>query len=330
LTCHGLNLALREQISKISRHIEPPMENEQPEQYLFNDADEYSVVAQGTTSHLAACSLVLSAMGIDHLQTKTSLLVPPEYSDEAGRQLRAYQLENSNWPPPPAGLQEQKQTPPPPTLLMIGGLFLFYQVTGSWQPGNPWFEAGAIDSTRIFEQGQWWRLITALSLHADGMHLLGNCLIGGFMVHLLCKTIGYGSGWLLLLLTGALGNLINIAVRSTTHHSVGFSTAVFAAIGMFSGLQLKNGKNSPLNIIIPLGAGAGLLAFLGTEGKQTDLGAHLFGFCCGIVAGLLTNLTGLVKAADKHVLQRIFFVVALALISLCWWLAATNSPVTLM
>jgi membrane associated rhomboid family serine protease len=169
-----------------------------------------------------------------------------------------------------------------------------------------------------------------LSLHADGVHLLGNCLIGGFMAHLLCKTIGYGLGWLLLLLTGALGNLINITIRSTTHHSVGFSTAVFAAIGMFSGLQLKGGKSSPLQIIIPLGAGAGLLAFLGTEGRQTDLGAHLFGFCCGIAAGLLTRLSGLIKAADNNAMQRIFFVVALALISLCWWLAVVNSPVSLL
>ena len=286
-------------------------------------------VAQGSAQHLATCSLVLSAMGIDHLKTETTLLVQPEDENRASRHLQAYLEENENWPPPPAYLQERKQTAQPPTLLMIGGLFLFYQLTGSWEQTNPWFQAGAIDSSRILDHGEWWRLFTALSLHADGMHLLGNCIIGGFMVHLLCKAIGSGTGWLLLLVAGASGNLLNIALRSTPHHSVGFSTAVFAAIGMFTGLQLKRNKFSPMGIILPLGAGLSLLAFLGTEGERTDLGAHLLGFCCGIFAGLLVTATRLTEAADNHSFQRIVFASAILLIFTCWWLAARNSGVPL-
>ncbi len=287
-------------------------------------------VAQGSAQHLATCSLVLSAMGIDHLKTETVLLVQPEDEDRASRHLQAYLEENRNWPPPPAHLQERKQTAQPPTLLMIGGLFLFYQLTGSWEQTNPWFQAGAIDSIRILDHGEWWRLITSLSLHADGVHLLGNCIIGGFMVHLLCRTIGYGTGWLLLILTGASGNLLNIALRSTPHHSVGFSTAVFAAIGMFTGLQLKRKKISVMGIVLPLGAGLSLLAFLGTEGERTDLGAHLLGFCCGIFAGLLVTASGLGEAADNHPLQQILFTGVILLIFICWWLAARNSAVPLL
>jgi len=291
---------------------------------------EFTQIALGSAQHLATCSLVLSAMGIDHLKTETTILVQPEDEDRASRHLQAYLEENRNWPPPPAYLQERKQTIQPPTLLMIGGLFLFYQLTGSWHEGNPWFHAGAIDSSRILDHGEWWRLFTALSLHADGMHLLGNCIIGGFMVHLLCKTIGSGTAWLMLLVAGAFGNLLNIALRSTPHHSVGFSTAVFAAIGMFTGLQLKRNKFSPMGIILPLGAGLSLLAFLGTEGERTDLGAHLLGFCCGIFAGLLVTATRLTEAADNHSFQRILFTSAVLLIFICWWLAARNSGVPLL
>jgi len=304
--------------------ILPPQNQQQPE-----TTAEFCPVARGSEQHLSTCSLVLSAMGIDHLKTETALLVQPEDEDMATRHLQAYLEENRNWPPLPAHLQERKQIAQPPTLLMIGGLFLFFQVTGNWEPTNPWFQAGAIDSTRILEHGEWWRLFTALSLHADEMHLLGNCIIGGFMVHLLCKTIGSGTGWLLLLLAGASGNLLNIAFRNTPHHSVGFSTAVFAAIGIFTGLQLKRRKFSPMGIIVPLGAGLSLLAFLGTEGERTDLGAHLLGFCCGIFAGLLVTATRLSEAADNHPLQRILFISAILLIVTCWWLAASNSEVPL-
>jgi len=289
--------------------------------------DELYPVARGSEQHLAACSLVLSAMGIDHLKSKTALLVDAEHVDSATSHLQAYREENRNWPPPPTWQQEHKQTAPPPTLLMIGSLFLFFQITGPWQGKSLWFQVGAIDSQAILAQGQWWRLFTALSLHADQMHLLGNCLIGGFMVHLLCKTIGYGSGWLLLLLTGASGNLLNIALRDTGHHSVGFSTAVFAAIGMFSGLQMKKGKLSPLAILLPLGAGIGLLGFLGTEGERTDLGAHFMGFVCGLVAGLLTRMTRLAEAADNQPLQRILFFCALVILFFCWWIAARTLSV---
>ena len=306
------------------------MENPLPTQIRQQPeaTDELCPVARGSEQHLATCSLVLSAMGIDHLKTETALLVQPEDEGLASRHLQAYLEENRNWPPP-AYLQERKQTAQPPTLLMIGGLFLFYQLTGSWEQTNPWFQAGAIDSSRILDHGEWWRLFTALSLHADGMHLLGNCIIGGFMVHLLCKTIGSGTGWLLLLLAGASGNLLNIALRSMPHHSVGFSTAVFAAIGMFTGLQLQKNKFSPMGIILPLGAGLSLLAFLGTEGERTDLGAHLLGFCCGIFAGLLVTATRLAELSDNHSFQRILFSVAVLLIFTCWWLAAAHSEVPL-
>jgi membrane associated rhomboid family serine protease len=290
--------------------------------------NELYPVAQGSEQHLAACSLVLSAMGIDHLKSKTALLVDAEHRDSAAWHLQAYREENRNWPPPPSWQQEHKHIAPPPTLLMIGSLFLFFQITGPWQGKSLWFQVGAIDSQAVFEQGQWWRLFTALSLHADEMHLLGNCLIGGGMVHLLCTTIGYGSGWLLLLLTGGLGNLLNIALRDTSHHSVGFSTAVFATIGMFSGLQMKKGKFFSWRILMPLGAGIGLLAFLGTEGERTDLGAHFMGFVCGIIAGLLTRMTGFSEAADNRSLQRILFLAALGLFFSCWWLAfrTTSAP----
>lgn len=313
-----------------SAPVPPPVEKqtEPPDLPQTSDTEELCPVARGGAHHLAACSLVLSAMGIEHLSTETALLVPPEEVERATRHLQAYREENRNWPPPPFYLQARKQTAQPPTLLLIGGLFLFYQVTGGWEPGNPWFQAGAIDSSRILDHGEWWRLFTGLSLHADGVHLLGNCIIGGFMVHLLCRTIGSGTGWLLLLLAGASGNLLNIALRNTPHHSVGFSTAVFAAIGMFTGLQMKR-KFSPIRIVPPLGAGLSLLAFLGTEGEQTDLGAHLLGFFCGILAGLLVTITGLAEAADKHPLQRIFLAGALLLMFTCWWLAAGSSEVPL-
>jgi membrane associated rhomboid family serine protease len=284
--------------------------------------DNWVAIACGTPDRLSGYALVLAAMEIDWMEDGDCLLVPEPVAETARGQLQAYEEENRNWPPPPAWLEREKEPlPRPPTLVMIGMLFLFFQITGPWDAGSPWFAHGAIDSKQILEHGQWWRLFTALTLHADANHLLGNVLIGGFIVHLLCRTIGYGTAWLLLLLTGGLGNYVNIALRGQEHHAVGFSTAVFAAIGMFSGLRLHGEKGASGQVLIALGAGAGLLAFLGSEGKQTDLGAHLFGFACGILVGLMARITGLADTGADIRRQRSLLLLSLTLITLCWWLA---------
>ena len=282
------------------------------------------VVASGSPEHLELCALVLSAVGIRHALNPrhSELKVPAELAETARHHLDSYFEENRGWPERPPPPQALAYTGNPPTLLMIGSLAVFYLVTGPWQDDVSWFARGAIDSKMILEHNQWWRLITALTLHADQVHLLGNCLIGGFIVHLLSRTVGYGMAALLLIFCGALGNFLNIAIRETAHLSVGFSTAIFAGIGLLSGLQVLAGPLTRLrNLLIPIGAGVGLLAMLGTEGERTDLGAHLFGFLCGLVFGALARRLNLVRVVNNAGLQEKLFVLTLAVILVSWSIA---------
>jgi membrane associated rhomboid family serine protease len=291
---------------------------------VAGEDNEWLVIASGGENYISNCALTLSAVGIRYqvLPDGRSLLTSEDNSSQAIAEIMACEQENRNWPPPPEKAEKVTQTGNPPTLLMIGGLVVFYMITGAWFPENPWFAAGAVNSEKIVDSGQWWRLITALTLHADQSHLVGNCLIGGFMVHLLCKTAGYGTGWLSLLLAGVAGNWANIIFRETPHYSVGFSTAIFAAIGIFSGMQIAGNKATLLRkLVVPLGAGAGLLAMLGTEGKQTDMGAHLFGFACGIITGLLLKLLNLQQQTDNQKFQHLLFALSLLMIIGSWMLA---------
>lgn len=289
-----------------------------------NDKDNLSGVYTGPVEYLETCSLVLSAVGIHHTfdRERSILTVPASQSDLAQRQLDLYFRENAGWPEVQVPVKVPTSTEKPPTLMMIGGLVLFFLVTGPWQENTLWFGSGAIDSQAILKHNEWWRLITALTLHADQVHLLGNCIIGGFLVHMLCRTIGSGLGWFSLIICGALGNFINIVVRDQAHHSVGFSTSIFAAIGLFSGLQMLAGNKPRLKgLLIPLGAGAGLLAMLGTEGERTDLGAHFFGFICGLSLGFLFSCLDVEKLVVNHSLQRKLFMITLMVILVSWMAA---------
>ncbi len=284
----------------------------------------WTLAAKAAPADLRDYSLVLSAVGIEHQVDRRhgAILVRREWGAAALAELRAYREENRDWPPPEQPAPPFVSTSAWPTFFMLGGLAFVHAVTGPWQAGSLWFRAGAVSSPAILEQGEWQRLVTALTLHADQGHLVGNCVIGGAMVQLLCRTVGFGTAWLSLVLAAFLGNLLNIVLRAEPHYSVGFSTAVFAAIGIFCGRQLLGGGSLLRQLILPLGAGTGLLAMLGSGGEggahQTDLGAHLFGLLCGLGGGLLLRTAGWDQQGKRSHLQAVLFAASLLLIVLCW------------
>lgn len=270
-----------------------------------------------------SCSLVLSSAGISHHLTQTSdnlkLTVTADDITEARAQITAYFQENKNWPPKPAdtsnGFNPLLQ---PPTLLLIGGLSLFYTVTGPWADHSLWFTKGAGDAEAILRGGEWYRLITALTLHANTTHLLGNCLLGGFLFHFFCRLTGNGLGLFSMLLTATLANLINVVLHGSNHRFVGFSTAVFSIIGMLAMLSRQNQKRTGYLRLMPFMAGAALLAMLGSSGERTDLGAHFFGLCCGLAAGWLLMREPLLTLRHSMTFQAILFILFSTAILTAW------------
>ena len=48
--------------------------------------------------------------------------------------------------------------------------------------------------------GEWWRAVTALTLHVSSTHLLGNLVFGTVFFFLLAQMTGSGLAWLTMLL----------------------------------------------------------------------------------------------------------------------------------
>ena len=274
-------------------------------------------------------SLVLDARFIPcqivESSEKWDLLAPVYRFDEACEELRRFERENRQWPPaapPPRPLAEN-------TLATISILILlatFHNITRldvSAVDGSTldWLKIGSADASGILG-GEWWRLVTALTLHRDVVHLLSNLAIGGVFVLLLCRELGSGLAWTLLLAAGTVGNLLNALLQSEKHISVGASTAVFGAVGILAALSLvRYRRNLRKRWMLPVAAAMALLALLGTEGKQTDLGAHLFGFLAGIALGLLTeSLIGGYGQPGRTL--NILLAVLSAVIVVTAWLAA--------
>lgn len=136
--------------------------------------------------------------------------------------------------------------------------------------------------------GELYRVVTALMLHADSVHLLGNMAGLAIFATAVCHFAGWGAGMLMVLAAGSFGNLVNAILHESGHMSIGASTAVFGAIGILSGYQFLRRRNSTRQKAaawLPLACGLALLGFLGS-GAHVDLAAHLFGFLVGIFIGI--------------------------------------------
>lgn len=177
-------------------------------------------------------------------------------------------------------------------VLVSALLLALFALTGPRAGGSAWFAAGASDAERVLH-GEWWRAVTALTLHADGAHVVSNVGIGALVVGAVMRSEGVGWGSALVLAAGTLGNLANAWAHQTLHSSVGFSTAVFGAIGLLGGLTYAQGRarNSRARPAWTALAGSlALLAMLGSS-ERSDLFAHLFGGLAGVLLGLTVGLS---------------------------------------
>lgn len=274
-------------------------------------------------------ALVLAARSIPCSIEATAnghqVFVPERSLERARDEVRAYEEHNRDWPPPlPAGRPLIENTLPTISVLILLATFHNLALLGVALPGQGLaglHDLGVAHGAAI-RGGQWWRLVTALTLHADFVHLLGNLTIGGTVIILLCRELGSGLAWCLLLAAGILGNLANAWAQAPDHRSLGASTAVFGAVGIFSAISMLRHRQHLLRgLFVPVAAGLALLALLGSEGKQTDLGAHLFGFAFGMLLGLATDW--LLGGHDRpgRLLNALLALVAASVVALSWWAA---------
>jgi rhomboid protease GluP len=269
-----------------------------------------------------AWGLVLDSQGIPNwIQPSDDgdwiLVVAPPNADAAAAALRAYAEENA----PPAVIETgaARYGRTWVAVALAVALAAFHGVTGPWDVASPWFRAGEADSGRILA-GETWRVVTALTLHADGLHVASNALALALFGSALLSDVGPGLGLWLVLLSGVLGNLANAAMHGPGHGGVGASTAVFGIVGVLAALQaVRRRRRARLGSVwTPLFAGLLLLMLLGS-GEQTDILAHLWGFVAGLGIGAATGRV--VTVPPGRVTQWVLLGAGLAAVVGCWWLA---------
>ncbi len=268
-------------------------------------------------------ALVLVTQGISasvrHTQEGFALGVPVGDAQRAVTALVRYDRENR-------GDVREEEAPAragnlPAGLAVSAALLVFFLVTGPRNPAVPWFERGSAVAGRIVN-GDLWLTVTALTLHTDFVHVLGNAVMGAIFLSASFRLLGVGLGGALILLAGAGGNFVNALLQSAHHNSVGASTAFFGAVGLLGGLGVARRRRTEVGgrrAWVPFAAGLALLGWLGTAGARVDLGAHLFGFLLGCALGLFAGIACPRPLGAR--LQWTLGVAALATVLFSWMVA---------
>ncbi|MFZ4858529.1 MAG: rhomboid family intramembrane serine protease [Desulfuromonadaceae bacterium] len=274
-------------------------------------------------------SLVLDSRAIpcciEPIGSDWHLLVPEHQLESACRELQLYEEANRNWPPTlPATRQLVENTLPTVSVLLLLAILHNLTLIGLSLPERGLLDLHGIGTAHAADirNGLWWQCVTALTLHGDLTHLLSNLAIGGVFIILLCRELGSGLAWSLLLASGTVGNLLNAWVQSPAHRSVGASTVVFGAVGILAAVSMVSDHHHlRRRWFVPVAAGLALLAILGTEGKNTDLGAHLFGFCAGLLTGAGAEFLVGKYGRPGRLLNFLLSLLSGVVVVAAWWAA---------
>lgn len=185
-------------------------------------------------------------------------------------------------------------------------------------------EIGSSQTDQVLA-GHVERLVTALTLHSDLPHVLGNTLFGGFFLAALAPRLGIGVALLAFVVTGALGNFANAVYYGVAHNSVGASTGVFGLVGVLAGLAAWHRQQTARpgrGAWVALAAGLGILAMLGTGGPRVDVTAHLFGLLAGALTGGLIAVPLAARPPPRTAVQVAAFTLSVALVFAAWRIAA--------
>ena len=290
----------------------------------FMNDDLRVVFESRNRQHCADRALVLTSVQIPHQLIddggSCAIIVPADFSTRAANELRLYDEEKPPVAPkPPRRIEYQDALPG-----LIAYVFIICMVAGmagfSFFQSN-WFIDGRVDG-ELIRQGEIWRLFTALTLHADVKHLLGNIVFGVFFGLFAGRLLGSGVAWLAIVIAAAAGNGLNTLLLESAHRSIGASTAVFAALGLVAGYVWQGklmAQDRWSNRYGPIVGGLALLMYTGTGGPNTDIGAHLLGFVCGFVAGMFLVRFG--EIPKDRSLQLGAGVAAITLIAASWIIA---------
>lgn len=188
------------------------------------------------------------------------------------------------------GMEKWKKYPATALFVLANAvMFVIVEIGGSSESSTHLLKYGAMYVPLVTQEGQWFRVLTAMFLHFGMEHLLNNMLVLivlGLRLEPLFGSISYA---LVYLLGGIGGNLASMRFSPDAANAVsaGASGAVFALMGaMLYALLQGKGRVKDLSSTQIL-VMAAMSLYLGFASKGVDNIAHIGGMVCGFCLAVI-------------------------------------------
>ncbi|MBQ6834739.1 MAG: rhomboid family intramembrane serine protease [Lachnospiraceae bacterium] len=167
--------------------------------------------------------------------------------------------------------------------------FLYLEIAGSSEDVYFMYEKGAMFAPAVLEDGEYYRLLTAMFMHFGIDHIINNMIVLFALGDNLERALGHIKYLLLYLFCGVGANWISMMMDSPDSMvvSAGASGAVFGVVGgLFYAVLVNRGQLEDLStrqLIVMIV----LSLYLGFTESGVDNVAHIGGLILGILAGVL-------------------------------------------
>ena len=168
--------------------------------------------------------------------------------------------------------------------ILISFLFLIctFMFNNGIYPDYLWASGAA-----VFEEHEYWRLLTALFTHSGPEHLLSNMPFFIFFGLVLYEYFGLIPFPALSIVTGITTNALTLCFYPGTTRLIGASGMIYGMVAMWLVLYIRHdtGRTLPMRIFMSAGF---TLAVMFPEAyyPSTSYIAHAAGFICGLACGL--------------------------------------------
>ena len=160
------------------------------------------------------------------------------------------------------------------------GVYLLVNVYLNSKTGRYWLDNLAQQRDLIIRFGQYYRIFSAMWVHADLTHLLSNMLflvIFGLLVENRYSIFQY---LIIYFVSGLLGNLVSLISLPPTVLSLGASGCIFGLMGAYYISFISYDKKFILYAII-----SSMIMVGFSIGTNVNSWAHLFGAIGGLLLG---------------------------------------------
>lgn len=171
---------------------------------------------------------------------------------------------------------------------LIGVLTVLFVSVLCWTEGERFYGLLAAIPDRVFEEGEYWRLLTAMLVHADMKHFLSNAVLFALFSYLLYGYFGFLVFPVLTVLLGGLANYISLMTYGPgAIRLVGASGLVYVMAGFWLVIYVLIERRLTLRKRLLRSTGLGLIVLMPAALQPfVSYRTHALGFVIGVLSGV--------------------------------------------